>query len=165
MLKFELSKLVDNIYKYGKCTILVKIDKKHHEEIEIKVTGDKLNMDEDGLLQILSIFYAESFLPEEFQNKKTYLVKDNNSSENKKYETATLKIYNLIEKMLAYSNPLTDNLDISCYKIYTSTKENLDKDPLTESKLLFSIDLLPEYMDNAIIPLLITEIIKQRKNF
>lgn len=164
MLKFELSKLVDNIYKYGQCTILVKVDENNYQNIDIKVDGDKLNIDDDTLLQIISILYAESFLPEKFQSKRTYFVKDDEINENKKFETVTLKIYNLIEKMLAYSNPLTDDLDISYYKIYTSTKENLDKSPLTESKLLFDIGLLPEYMDKAIIPLLITEIINQRKN-
>lgn len=163
MLKFELSKLVNNIYKYGICTIVIKIDENHHEEIEIKVTDDKLNVDEDNLLQILSMLYAECFLPEEFQNKKTYLVKDDDSSENKKFEIATLNLYDLIEKMLTYSTPLTDDLDISCYKIYTSTKENLDKPPLAEPKLLFDIGLLSEYMDKTIIPITIIQIIKQRK--
>lgn len=162
MLKFELSKLVNNVYKYGRCIIIIKIDESHHEEIEIKVIDDKLNMAEDDLLQILSILYAESFISEKFQNKKTYLVKDNNSSETKKFEKATLNLYGLIKKMLIYSTPLTDDLDFSYYNIYTSAKENLDKPPLTESKLLFNTEFLPEYMDKVMIPLTIIEIMKQR---
>lgn len=198
MLKFELSKLIDNIYKYGECILLIKLNEDSYKEIELKVENNKLNIDDDSLLQILALLYSEAFLPEKFEQYRNYFVnrkeeqydaesltiffslpllingkmsssvciKDLSNldeTHNNKREKITLKICNLIEKMLKNSSPLTSSLDISAYQIYTSTKESSDDCSLNNNQAVKISSLTHEYFDKKLIPLSIIETLHLRK--
>lgn len=75
MLIFELSKMIDSIYKYGKCILQVKVDSKTFKELEIKVDNENFNIDDDLLLQILSILYSEAFTPKKYDSYRSFFIK------------------------------------------------------------------------------------------
>ena len=77
MLKFELSKLVDYIGKYGKCVINIKINEKQSTSIEVFVNENgELNLSEEEIKQILSILYGETFLGITNIDNRKYTVQD-----------------------------------------------------------------------------------------
>lgn len=198
MLRFELSKLIDNIYKYGKCILLIKTSEDSYRKVELKIENNKLNIDDDSLLQILALLYSEAFLPEKFEQYRNYFINQkeeqyddesltiffslpllingkisssvsikNLSNLDKTYdskrEEITLKICNLIEKMLKTSFPLNSSLDISAYQIYTSTKEEPCDCSLSNSETIKTSLLAHEYFDKKLIPLSIRETLRLRK--
>lgn len=77
MLKFELSKLVDYIGRFGKCSINIKINEKQTTDIEVYVNENgELNLNDEEIKQILSILYGESFLRITDLDNRKYTVLD-----------------------------------------------------------------------------------------
>lgn len=164
MLKFELSKLVDSIYKYGECIILIKVDENNYQKFNIEIVDGKLNIDDESLLQILSLLYAETFLPKEYENNRTYFVQEPEEKvlNNKFKINVFIELCQLIENLLIYANPFTEDYDISATSIYTSYKEYANEDmPIKVSTIT---DYSGEYFDSILIPLVIKEQIRLRKS-
>ena len=163
MLKFELSKLVDNISKYGKCVILIRTDKNNYQKLNMEIVGDKLNIDDESLLQILSLLYAETFIPAKFESNWTYFVKEpeEKNLDNKCEIKVFIELCQLIERILIYSNSFTESCDISATSIYESYKEYISEEKSTNISTI--TDYSGDYFDNILIPLAIKEQIKLRK--
>lgn len=192
MLMFELSKMIDYIYNYGKCIVSIKLDNGNFHEIEIEATENGLNLDNDSLLQIMSLLYSEAFLPKKYDDYKNYFInlkQSNNSidlvftflvpflvngkidptikieppevstAKLNKNVNATLSICSLMESMLVNSRPLTDDLDISSYNIYDSTKKSKD----SKEHIFTDLDNIAEFFDKSLIPMSIIEVLKLRK--
>lgn len=73
---------------------------------------------------------------------------------------ATLLICSLMETMLIYSSPLTDDLNISAYNIYFTTKKNED----LKEYFFDDLDNIADLFDKNIIPMSILEVLKLRKS-
>ncbi len=77
MLKFELSKLIDYIDKYGKCTIKIKVNDKILSEIDLCVNEDgSFNLSDDEIKQLIAILYGEIYSSIKVEDKQTTIVED-----------------------------------------------------------------------------------------
>ena len=116
MFNFELSKLIDNIYRSGKSSILIKVGEDFNEKIEIKATPDgNFDVNDEGLIQLISILYFQAYLPFN-SNKRNYKV----IWEEKKLD---LKDINMIVA-LDISTLLEYNVEITVFNEETSEKGN-----------------------------------------
>lgn len=112
--------------------------------MNIEIVGDKLNIDDESLLQILSLLYAETFIPAKFESNRTYFVKEpeEKNLDNKCEIKVFIELCQLIERILIYSNPFTESCDISATSIYMSYKEYISEENQQIFQLLLIIQVI-----------------------
>lgn len=77
MLNYELSKLVDYIGRFGKCTVRIKVNNNLCNEFPVFIKEDgSLNLNDEEIKQLLSILYGEAFLARKNYVGATTFVED-----------------------------------------------------------------------------------------